>query len=207
MKQNSKSTVVPIKLEAYESQFIVFRKTATKSECFDLTANFPEGEKLADLDGAWSVTFDHAKRGPAKSVVFKSLTDWTLSGNDSIKYYSGTALYKTSVQIAQLPAGKKIILNLGQLTAMAKVKVNGKEVGGVWTAPWQVDISQVVKQGNNEVEIAVVNNWMNRLIGDQRLPADQRPTWSPVIPYSANSQLQPSGLFGPVSLQSVEIGS
>ena len=201
-KQNSKSTVVPLKLEAYESQFIVFRKPAVKNNGFDLAANFPESKKLVDLDGAWSVTFDPSKRGPAKPVVFKSLSDWTLSGNDSIKYFSGIAVYKTSVSILQVPAGKKILLNLGQVTAMAKVKVNGKEVGGVWTAPWQVDISAVVIQGINQVEISVVNNWMNRLIGDQKLPVDQRPTWSPVIPYNTESPLQPSGLFGPVKILS-----
>lgn len=204
-KQNPKSTVVPLKLEAYESQFIVFRKPATKSSGIDLTANFPEGQKIADLDGTWSVTFDRSKRGPAKPVLFKTLTDWTLSGNDSIKYYSGTAIYKSKVQITQLPVNKKIVLNLGQLTAMANVKINGKEVGGVWTAPWQVDITSAVKQGTNEVEISVVNNWMNRLIGDQKLPADKRPTWSPVIPYTTQSPLQPSGLFGPVNVQAFQM--
>ncbi len=191
-------------MEPYESQFIIFRKSAEKAVTFDLTANFPDGKNLADLTGVWTVTFDHSKRGPAKPVVFKGLSDWTLSSNDSIKYFSGTAVYKTSVKLAEVQPGKKIVLNLGQLTAMAKVKVNGKEAGGLWTAPWQVDISAVVKPGNNEVEISVVNNWMNRLIGDQKLPVDQRPTWSPVIPYNTESPLQPSGLFGPVHILAVE---
>jgi hypothetical protein len=176
-------------------------RSTTANLTVGLAGKLP-GLTIMEKDGAWNVTFENSKRGPAKPVVFKSLSDWTLSINDSIKYFSGTAVYKTSVSISQIPIGKKILLNLGQLTAMAKVKVNGKEVGGVWTAPWQVDISAVVIQGINEVEISVVNNWMNRLIGDQKLPVDQRPTWSPVIPYNTESPLQPSGLFGPVKILS-----
>lgn len=202
---NTKTTTVPLKLEAFESQFIVFRKKADKAATFDLLANFPVGKVLADLNGTWTVTFDHSKRGPVKPVEFKSLSDWTLSANDSIKYYSGTAVYNTSVKLSEIQEGHKIYLNLGQLTSMAKVKVNGKEVGGVWTAPWQVDISSAVKSGNNEVEISVVNNWMNRLIGDQKLPVDQRATYSPVNPYKPDSPLQASGLFGPVSIQQIDL--
>ncbi len=204
-EQNGATTMVPLKLEAYESQFIVFRNKAGKPGSKDLLSNFPEGKVLADLNSNWKVTFDHAKRGPANPVEFKTLTDWTLSANDSIKYFSGKAVYKTSVNLTGIAAGQKIMLNLGQLTVMAKVKVNGKDVGGVWTAPWQVDIGSAAKNGDNTVEISVVNNWMNRLIGDQKMPAEQRPTWTITIPYKADSPLQPSGLFGPVTISSFNL--
>jgi hypothetical protein len=199
-RQNGQTTIVPLKLEAFESQFIVFRKKADKSGATDVSANFPVGKVMADLNTNWLVTFDAAKRGPASPVAFKSLTDWTLSDNENIRYYSGTAVYKKLVNLKAVSSNQKVFLNLGTLTAMAKVKVNGKEVGGVWTAPWQVDISMAVKPGDNDLEISVVNNWMNRLIGDQKLPETDRPTWSPIIPYKADSPLQPSGLFGPVRI-------
>jgi len=202
---NAHTTVVPLKLEAFESQFIVFRKKADQSGSQDISANFPVGKVLADLSAKWMVNFDPAKRGPSNPVEFKSLTDWTQSADEAIKYYSGTAVYRTTAKLAEIPSGQKIKLNLGVLTAMAKVKVNGKEVGGVWTAPWEVDITSTVKSGNNEVEISVVNNWMNRLIGDQKIPEAQRPTWSPIIPYKKDSPLQPSGLFGPVRIISGNI--
>lgn len=199
-QQNANTTIVPLKLEAWESQFIIFRKTSGKAVSFDLAVNFPKGKILAELNKSWSVTFDRAKRGPANPVMFSQLTDWTLSDNDSIKYYSGTAIYRTSVELSDLPSGKKMMLDLGKLTAIAKVKVNGKYVGGAWTSPWQVEIGSALKPGKNNVEISVVNTWMNRLIEDQKLPADQWVTWSPVIPYKADSPLQPSGLFGPVKI-------
>ncbi len=199
-KQNTKTTVVPLKLEAFESQLIIFRKHADKPGSDEMASNFPEGKPIGEFKGTWTVSFDHSRRGPSKPVEFRSLTDWTLSANDSIRYYSGTAVYRSTLKLPEIPVGKRILLNLGRLTAMAKVRINGKEVGGVWTAPWQVDITSAARQGTNEVEISVVNNWMNRLIGDQKLAVEQRPTWSPVIPYNAESALQPSGLMGSVSV-------
>ena len=200
-KQTQNTTVVPLKLEAYESQFIVFRKSANNSSNSELSANFPEYKTLVDLNENWMVTFDLAKRGPKNPVSFKTLTDWTLLNNDSIKYYSGTAIYKKSFKLNEIQKDKKIILNLGLLTSMAKVKLNGKDVGGVWTAPWTIDITTALKAGNNELEITVVNNWMNRLIGDLKMPVNERQTWTPIIPYTVDSPLQASGLFGPVSIQ------
>jgi hypothetical protein len=86
---------------------------------------------------------------------------------------------------------------------MATVKVNNIEVGGLWTPPYEVDITSAIKKGTNDIEISVVNNWMNRLIGDLKMPEAQRPVWSPVVPYTANTPLQPSGLFGPVEIRTV----
>ena len=112
-RQNTQTTTVPLKLEAFESQFIIFRKRAEKAVGADLNINFPEGKILADLSGPWTVTFDRLRRGPAKPILFRTLADWTLSNKDSIKYYSGTAVYKIPVRLQVLPAGKKIVLNLG----------------------------------------------------------------------------------------------
>ena len=202
--QKENSTAVPLKLAPYESVFVVFRKSGPKSSTNVLEANYPQPVVLADLKGPWKVNFNAVQRGPGQPVIFETLTDWATSKDDRIKYYSGTALYSCKFNLDRLPADEQIIINLGVFTAMAKVTVNGSFAGGVWTAPYQLNISQFVKLGENELKIEVVNTWVNRLIGDSKLPAGQRKTWCPVNTYNADSPLQPSGLFGPVTISSVQ---
>lgn len=202
--QIGNSTAVPLKLAPNESVFIVFRKTSEKSNATALDTNYPTPVLISSLSTPWTVRFDPHYCGPAKPVIFKTLMDWTTSTNDSIKYYSGTAIYSNQFHIKKLPKEQKVMISLGAVTAMAKIYINGIYAGGLWTAPYDLDITRFVKKGNNELKIEVVNNWMNRLIGDTKLPVDQRKTWCPVNPYTADSPLQPSGLFGPVKISAIQ---
>jgi hypothetical protein len=78
--------------------------------------------------------------------------------------------------------------------------VNGNDAGGVWTFPYRLDISDLVKSGENTLEITVYNNWRNRLIADEMLPEEERKTWTNNQPYEAGDDLQSSGLLGPVTI-------
>jgi hypothetical protein len=191
------TTRVPLKLEAYQSGFVIFRKGQRAAAA---GKNFPELRLLQTLNKPWTVRFDTAMRGPVAPVVFEQLTDWSLHPNDSIKYYSGAAVYTTSFTTGDIPSGKRLLLDVGTAKVMAVVKVNGREAGTAWTAPWQVDITDFVKPGENKLEIEVVNTWVNRLIGDSKLPESQRKTWANVNPYKPDSPLEVSGLLGPVRL-------
>ncbi|MBO9618277.1 MAG: glycoside hydrolase family 2 [Niabella sp.] len=192
--------VVPLKLAAFQSGFVVFRKNT--SAVRDIKgSNFPDPVKIQELTGPWTAQFDAAQRGPSAPVLFDQLTDWSRNSDERIRDYSGTAIYHTTFTVDQLPGSGSVYLDLGKLSAMAKVKLNGIDLGTVWTAPWKVEASRAVKQGQNKLEIEVVNTWVNRLIGDSKLPASERKTWSNVNPYKPDSHYQPSGLLGPVRLQ------
>jgi len=197
-------TTIPLKLEPLESAFIIFRNSSQESLGGDVNINYPSQEMVQVVNSPWTVTFDQKMRGPANPVVMNTLTDWTQMENDSIKYYAGTAKYKNEIEIPEIKKDEIYYLDLGKAITMAKVYVNGSYAGGAWTSPWRVDISNYLKTGSNTIEVSVVNNWMNRLIGDSMLPEDQRQTWSPINPYNKDSALQPSGLFGPVSVYTIK---
>ena len=100
-EQKGNTTAVPIKLEAYESVFVVFRKVAGKASTNDNKGNYPEPAVVVDLKGPWNVKFDDQQRGPEKAVVFETLQDWSTSKDDKIKYYSGTAIYSSKFNVSK----------------------------------------------------------------------------------------------------------
>jgi len=194
-------TVVPLELYGFESAFIVFQKEATPDGS-PADKNFPVPEQTVPVAGTWQVDF---KRPDASTftVQMDTLTDWSLASDTAIAHFSGEAWYRNELPAVELPEKARIYLDLGNVVAIAKVSVNGKEMGGVWTPPYRLDITSAWQKGTNFVEIKVVNTWVNRLIGDQKLPYEERSTWTLVNPYTSESALHPSGLTGPVQLEIV----
>lgn len=193
-------TEIPLRLFPAQSYFILFRRKIAGSAS---SGNFPRGEIIKVLDSPWRVTFDTAMRGPRKPVLFRDLTDWIRNENDSIKYYSGQALYETSFEYDGEARGRWL-LDLGNVKDLAAIELNGKEVGGLWTAPWQIDISAYLRKGENRLSVKIVNLWVNRLIGDAGLPAHERKTWASVNKISKTDPLHSSGLLGPVHIVQVQ---
>ena len=192
-------TTVPIELQSQESGFVVFRHVGTPAGTRE---NFPEKDVLLTLSTPWQVTFEENKRRPSEPVIFATLEDWTAATDSQIRYFSGKALYHTIFTLEQQPT-KTCYIDLGKVMVMAKVTLNGQPVGGVWTYPYRVNVTGILQKGDNTLEVEVVNNWMNRLIGDARLPERERRTWASVNPWRADSPLQASGLLGPVEVISI----
>ncbi|WP_175416224.1 glycosyl hydrolase [Aggregatimonas sangjinii] len=123
-----------------------------------------------DLNSSWEVEFLKEYNYPAKTP-FKTLLDWKEHENDSIRFYSGTAIYRKSVAIPKkLKDGDRAVLHLGEVKIAAEVIVNGKSAGVLWMAPFTLDISKYLQKGDNNLEIRVTNLWTNRLIGDEHFP-------------------------------------
>jgi hypothetical protein len=217
-------TSVPLRFAPHQSFFIVFREPAASAPVAGL--NFPVPAVLATLEGPWEVSFDPKWGGPEK-VVFESLDDWSLRPEESIKHYAGTAIYRKTFDLPRKDraAGSRLWLDLGTVKNVAAVRLNGRDLGVVWCDPWIVDIAGSVKAKENRLEIRVANLWPNRLIGDEREPADAEygrdgrllrwPEWllkggtrpssrrlafATWRHFAKDSPLLPSGLLGPVRI-------
>lgn len=175
-------TTVPLEFAPYGSCFVVFRKPIGPDSAGTSDRNFPKLAAVQTLVGPWAVAFDPAWGGPA-TIQFPELIDWTKRPEDGIKFYSGKATYRKtfdlnpgSLQTTKPNNGKpeRLFLDLGNVKHVAEIRLNGKNLGILWTNPWRVDITDVAKPSRNKLEIDVVNLWANRVIGDLNLPKEKR---------------------------------
>ncbi|MGI8908278.1 MAG: glycosyl hydrolase [Candidatus Sumerlaeaceae bacterium] len=239
-------TSLSLSFEPRQSVFVLFRRPLNDSHG---GRSIGEAQPTEELTGPWQVAFDPKWKGPAQPVSFSVLDDWTSRPENGIKYYGGTAVYTKQFDRPQgTPQNASVFLDLGTVKNMARVALNGQDLGVVWGAPWRVEITKALKPLGNQLEVAVTNTWTNRLIGDDQEPDDcgwtppryrrkkitadkpnenhflgralfelpewfennkprpskGRATFATWMFYTKDSRLQPSGLLGPVTLQSVE---
>ncbi len=156
-------TKIKLKFHPTQSYFIVFRNN---DKPFNNTKrNFSKILSSKEIDGPWKVNFDQAWGGPVDTIEFTNLKDWTQSSDPRIKYYSGTAVYSTTFDA---PEGGTSI-SFGSIKDVARVFLNGHELGIVWCEPWSVNLPDgILKEKNNKLMVELTNTWANRLIGDEQ---------------------------------------
>jgi len=160
-----------------------------------------------EITGAWSVSFPPRWGAPEK-ITLDKLTSLSESTNAGVKYFSGTATYTTTFDwkpATEIGSPKsEFWLELGEVQALAQIRLNGHDLGPVWLSPFRVNVTEVLRAGANALEIRVANLWRNRMIGAAALPAPERFTWSSSAEFSPDTPLPKSGLIGPVVIRSME---
>jgi hypothetical protein len=217
------ATGILVKLDAFQSYFVVFyHKQKSDNKAVAISEKFPEQKTLFNLEGKWNLAFDTAWGGPA-SIVFDTLTDWSKRSEEGIRYYSGIALYTKSFDMpdnTEIDKNCRYFLDLGILKNLGRINLNGKDLGILWTAPLQADITDAIRKKRNHLKIEVANLWINRLIGDENQPWDgitdgKWPEWllngtprnskryafATYRYYKKDDPLAESGLIGPVSIK------
>ncbi len=218
-------TSIDLEFVPYESYFLVFnRNKVVSNELKEGETNFASFSTVKTMDGAWDVSFDPKFGGPEK-IQFDELQDWTKHEKRGVKYYSGIATYRKTFHLDKLE-DKSYYIDLGVVRDMARVKLNGEDIGVIWCAPWRINISSALQEGENVLEIEVANRWINRLLGDSQTPdANVRTvqfdnglmgglkyltgrytftTKAAMGSFNFNDPL-PSGLLGPVEIKTMNL--
>ena len=181
-----------------------------------------------EIAGPWEVTFPQAA-GLFGPIRFDRLVSWSDRPEPLVKFFSGTAVYRTRFTGAETlrQPGHRVLLDLGNVQVIARVRLNGQDLGVWWRPPFVRDVTDLLAGGDNRLEVEVTNLWPNRMIGDEHLPEDsprnpngtlkQWPDWllagkpSPTGRHTfatwrlwkKSDQLLESGLLGPVRLRAV----
>ncbi|MDP9051961.1 MAG: glycoside hydrolase [Acidobacteriota bacterium] len=164
-----------------------------------VTAQVREKKSTELPASQWSIAFQADRGAPQGDQKLKAFESWSDSKDQGIRYFSGTATYRTSI-IAKPAPDERVFLQLTDLREICTVRINGKNAGTIWAMPYRLDITDSLAEGSNTIELEVTNLWPNRIIGDAQPSATKTYTKTNIRKYTKDSPLLPSGLIGPVSL-------
>jgi hypothetical protein len=214
-----KAESIPLHLAPYESAVFVFHDGPawTKKSASNSTTN----SVLLGLSDDWKVRF----LGSGKAETMHSLVSWT--DDPETLYYSGEASYEKDFDLTK-KGSAPIVLDFGEGKALpivttnkpgtrawleapvrdaAQVFVNGRLAGYVWHPPFRLDITSLLKNGRNHIEIRVantaINTWAGHSLTDYRLLNSRY--GERFVPQDVeNMQPLPSGILGNVQLVTVK---
>jgi hypothetical protein len=167
--------------------------------------NYLREQESVTLAVPWQVEFIEGGPNLPKEASVTDLSDWTNWQDDgpALQAFAGVARYATEFDLPE-PATDHWKLDLGEVCHSATVRLNGKTVGKLISAPFQVDVTHALRKGSNRLEIEVANLPANRAADLDRRGVDWKKFYFVNIWYEPFDASQwkpvPSGLLGPVKL-------
>ncbi|HUJ08914.1 MAG TPA: glycosyl hydrolase [Verrucomicrobiae bacterium] len=194
--------VADIEIGPKESRLVMIRRD--KPAAGQTSRPSQRTNSIANVEGPWSVTFQHIDGRKPFERPFSKLIDWT--GINDLKHFAGTAIYRTQFRLARVPQSK-VLLDLGRVCDVASVMVNGKSAGTVFETPFQVEITGLIHGGKNELVVKVANRAENAIpeaAAGWKGPGQWPGYFFVNRAYKkydpSQARVHPSGLLGPVKL-------
>ncbi len=161
------------------------------------------GSNGITLGGTWEVRFIQGGPEIPKSFHTDKLLSWTAMGDSAALRFAGTARYRLEFELEKA-AGEDWLLDLGKVCESARIRINGKYAGTLWSIPFSKRVGKYLKQGKNTLEIEVTNMSANRIRDLDRRDVNWKKFFFVNVhykPFDASGwPLADSGLLGPVQL-------
>jgi len=174
--------------EPYGSRVIVFRTSTSAAP----PAPARRAIDMVELRSGW--TFTRAEESASTPVDLPH--SWADLART--RFFSGTAIYRRTTQVppALRVAGARVWLDFGDASAVdrqalpggtmrgnsfaallappireaATVFVNGGRAGAIWAPPYRIDVTDLLRNGSNDIRVDVYNTAINQLAEGGRLP-------------------------------------
>lgn len=95
--------------------------------------------------------------------------DW--SGMGILNNYSGGVQYQTDINLTKREAECSAILDLGEVARTAEITINGRKAGIRVASPWRQELTGLLREGRNIIEVTVYNTLSNHY---QTIPSQYR---------------------------------
>ena len=156
----------------------------------------------------WTLSFNQAAPVPiTQTWTMDNPKSWTELGDTLCNSTMATGVYKTAFRLGKIQPKTAFILDLGDVRETARVIVNDKDCGTLFSVPYRIDITPYAHEGENTLEVEVCNLPANRIadldrkqvpwrkfkeinVVDLNYKRDHYDSWTPV----------PSGLCSDVKL-------
>ncbi len=155
-------TDVPLSLAAGESALLMLDP---QTKAVTIAAAATVGSVALPVDGWRLKANGHVQRKPyAHDFASASLKDW--AEVPELSRFAGTATYSRAISVdaGWLTKGTRVILDLGKVHDVATVTVNGESLPTLFSAPFRVDVTKLVRAGKNDISVAIANVPQNAMI-------------------------------------------
>jgi len=136
----------------------------------------------------------------------EQLQSWTGLGEDW-ETFSGAVVYSTTFHLPEEDAEKAFMLELGDVRETARIRINGQDLGLLWSVPFRRTIPPGILKESNRLEIEVRNLSFNRVIDLDRKGVPWKNFHEINFvninykPFDASeAEPMPSGLLSPVAM-------
>jgi hypothetical protein len=199
---------VRVQMRPGEAMFVMVSPNIVKGKKWNYTE---QALTPVEVKGPWKLEFTVCGSLLPKTTELQQLVSWTELTDATAGNFSGSARYSTTVDLQGDLAGE-YLLDLGKVCESAKVKVNGRDAGILWSIPFTAKIGKLLKPGKNTIEIEVCNLMANRI----RQMDQEKIQWRnyheinfvniDYKPFDASKwKPMPSGLLGPVRIIPVQL--
>lgn len=151
-----------VRLQLASGESLILR-TFDKASGIAANYTYHNGTATAIPLKGWTLSFPQAAPTPInKTFKMAEAKAWTTLGDKALDQTMATGLYCTTVKLKKAE-GKRYVLDLGDVRESARVVVNGQEAGTWFSVPYRHDITALLKNGKNKIEVYVTNLPANRI--------------------------------------------